>query len=162
MKKIRVSALITAAVLLLGGCGKKSNVIDVSGWEGISPPVRATEEDGTEGLYEIDQNLLKQDYKIVFVNTCGRDLEKLNLTFSTAPDSVTEVLGGRKLKDGSIFEFDDALLDKLSNEKSLKLSIKAATKNDEILDFGTTGLLDLSNTTLILDKDKENWVVYCD
>ena len=156
MKKLICSLLAATA---LCGCGKK-DVVDFTGKEGISPPVRRTEEDGSEGLYEIDQTLLAQDAKIVFVNTCGHDLEKMNVTFSANPDSVIEILNGKKLKDGSLTEYSSDMLGKLNGMNNLKISVKAETKKDGELDFGTVGLLDLTDTTIILDKEKDGWVMH--
>ncbi|MCR4584866.1 MAG: hypothetical protein K5686_04005 [Lachnospiraceae bacterium] len=158
IKPILIIGLISA---LAAGCGKK-DVVDFTGKEGIAPPVRRTEEDGSEGLYEIDPNLFKQDYKIVFVNTSGKDLEKLNVTFSADPDSVIEILGGKQLNDGSLVEYSSDILEKMSGQNNLKISVKAETKKEGELDFGTAGLLDLSDTTLILDKDKDGWVLHMD
>ena len=157
--KKSVSVLLLSAALF--GCGKK-DVVDFTGKEGISPPVRRTEEDGSEGLYEIDQSLLEKDVKIVFVNTCGKDIEKLNVTFSSDPSSVVEILNGKKLKDGSLFEYSDPSLSKLNGRNNLKMSVKADTKKEGELDFGSVGLLDLSDTTLILDKDVDRFVIYRD
>lgn len=158
---IKTLLMITFLSVAACGCGKK-DVVDFTGKEGISQPVRRTEEDGSEGLYEIDQSLLEQDYKIVFVNTCGKDLEKLNITFSSDPSSVIEILGGKKLKDGSLTEYSSDMLSRLGGQNNLKISVKAETKKDGELDFGSIGLLDLTDTTLILDKDKDNWVIYRD
>ena len=155
-----ISVLFVTAALC--GCGKR-DVVDFTGKEGISPPTRRTEEDGSEGLYEIDQSLLAQEYKIVFVNTCGKDIEKLNVTFSSAPDSVTDILDGKKLKDGSLVKYDDMnTLGKMSGQKNLKLSVKAEVKKEGELDFGTIGILDLSDTTIILDRDNDNWLMHMD
>ena len=158
IRKLICSVVFIAAV---AGCGKK-DVVDFTGKEGISQPVRRTEEDGSEGLYEIDQSLLEQDYKIVFVNTSGKDLEKLNVTFSSDPSSVIEILNGKKLKDGTLVEYNSDMLGKINGQNNLKISIKAETKKEGELDFGSIGLLDLTDTTLILGKEKDNWVIHRD
>ena len=159
--KLRIFLVLAALCALAAGCGKK-DVVDFTGKEGIASPVRRTEEDGSEGLYEIDQSLLEQDTKIVFVNTCGKDLEKLNVTFSSDPSSVIEILNGKKLKDGSLVEYSSDLLGKLNGMNNLKISVKAETKKEGELDFGTAGLLDLTDTTLVLDKDEDKWVIHMD
>ena len=51
---------------------------------------------------------------------------------------------------------------KMSLSSYIQSLIKADTKKEGELDFGSIGLLDLTDTTLILDKDKDNWVIYRD
>ena len=155
----RIAGIILVAAAL-SGCGKKSDVIDFSGKEGISPPVRHTGEDGEEQLYEIDPGLLKQDLSVVFVNTCGQDIEKLNVSFSAGGAAGGDILAGKRLKDGSTHVYEDPSLVSLAKESALKMSVKAETKKDGELDFGSIGILDLSDTRIVLDRNEDSWVMY--
>lgn len=97
--------------------------------------------------------------KINFINICGRNIDKLYISFNAGSMVNIEVLGFEKLKDGDVFIYTVSDMETLINARSLTLSISASSGRKE-MDFGTIDIIDPTHINVVLACNKDGYYMY--
>jgi len=104
--------------------------------------------------------LLTQDYAVCFANLTGCDIVKLQITFNAADIQNLEVLGEKRLYDGTQFTYKSSNLDGLRGATRLKMSVTATAKNATVMYFPEIDILDPAHTNVVLTASDEGWRMY--
>ena len=106
------------------------------------------------------EDILAQDYMVCFANLTGRDIVKLQITFNAADIQNLEVLGEKRLYDGTQFTYKSSNLDGLRGATRLKMSVTATAKNATVMYFPEIDILDPAHTNVVLTASDEGWRMY--
>ena len=95
-----------------------------------------------------------------FANLTGCDIVKLQITFNAADIQNLEVLGEKRLYDGTQFTYKSSNLDGLRGATRLKMSVTATAKNATVMYFPEIDILDPAHTNVVLTASDEGWRMY--
>lgn len=184
-KKIVHILLGSALVVMLEGCGQKKEEGVVTLTPAVDPAAQTTtaapaageetasgeetsepaetpdasDATATPGASETAE-LLSQEYKVCFANLTGRDIVKLQITFSGSGIENLEVLGEKRLYDGEEYTYQSSNLDGLRGATRLKMSVTATAKDATVMLFPEIDVLDPAHTDVILTSSAEGWRMY--
>ncbi|MBR5420835.1 MAG: hypothetical protein IK115_06780 [Lachnospiraceae bacterium] len=146
----RLTGIIMLCVFLCA-CGKKPEVVELTPAAELNPgesvPV-------PEELPEPEA--LPGEYGLSFANLTGADIDELSISFANGIYGPVQILD-KRLSDGDMVEYKDSALSAIRDPARMKLLITAKLKDGSSAEFPLLSLYDLSESVIILGKDKEGF-----
>ena len=101
-----------------------------------------------------------EDNHFIFSNISGVNLDDLYISTSTGLYEAQEILGDKKLKDGSQTQYEVYDMDNLKKSGTFTLNVTGGTKKNEVIDFGSIEIIDATHMNIVLAKNKDGYYMY--